>query len=60
MLPWIRCITTPWHSLCHMQSNGKLVQASNKIQANSAEESRDDDIIDTGQRKHFFPPLPAE
>lgn len=33
---------------------GQLVHAFNKIQANSAEDFRDDDITDVGQRKHLF------
>lgn len=33
---------------------GQLVQASNKIQANSTEGFRDDNIVAAGQRKHHF------
>lgn len=36
-------------ALC--KAMGQLVQASKKTQANSAEDSRDGDIIDAGQRK---------
>lgn len=40
------------HATCKV--TGQLVQASNKIEAHSAEVFRDDDIIDAGQGKHLF------